>query len=202
VKLVRRAPILFLAFVAIAAAGLTPGIAAGQVVIIHEVYYLGGSGGDWVELKNVGGSTVNVSSWWVCARFVYRQLSGLTNLDGTDLVLSPGEITTVKLNFNLNNGSSDIGLYTSASFGSASAMHDFVQYGGSGIGREGVAVTAGLWTAGDFLTTAPSSQSMAYNGEDSDASSGYANAVPTPSEENVTVPVKETTWGAVKALYQ
>jgi hypothetical protein len=46
-------------------------------------------------------STINVSSWWLRTRVTYSPLSGLTNLDGTDLVLSPGEITTVQMDFDL-----------------------------------------------------------------------------------------------------
>ena len=198
----RRVPILFVAIALVAFAALTPGIAAGQDVIINEVFYRGFTGDDWVELKNVGSSTINVSSWWLCARFTYRPLSGLTNLDGTDLVLSPGEITTVQMNFDLGGASSDLGLYTSTSFGTPSEMRDFVQWGGSGIGRENVAAAAGLWTAGDFVLAAKGSQSMAYNGGDPNASGGYENGPPTRSEENITVPVSESTWGRVKSLYQ
>ncbi|MEM7369190.1 MAG: T9SS type A sorting domain-containing protein [Bacteroidota bacterium] len=152
----------------------------GQV-IINEVKYGGTS--DTVELKNVGTTTVNVSSWWFCYRFVYNQLNSLTA--SGNLNMAPGSIVYVT-GLNMNNSSSDLGLYNSGSFGSSTAMQDFVQYGQGGIGRESVAVMKGIWTAGEFVpTVANANNSIENNGcgntpgnwvEQTTASFGQENA--------------------------
>ncbi|MEM7161189.1 MAG: lamin tail domain-containing protein [Bacteroidota bacterium] len=107
-----------------------------------------------ITLKNMGASTEDISSLRLCALFAYDALSSgdVTVVDG-DLNLDPGESVTVSWDApTLNMTASDLGLYTaSGSFGLAVNMLDFLQWGAGGLGREGVAVTAGLWTAGEFI---------------------------------------------------
>lgn len=150
----------------------------GQV-IINEVQYVGT---DQVELKNVGTTTINVSSWWFCNLFVYNQLSSLTATGS--LNMAPGDIVVVT-GFSLNNSASDLGLYNSASFGSATAMEDFVQWGGGGLGRENVAVNAGIWTAGDFVpTVAGASSSIEFDGCSSGIAAWAETTTPSFGAEN------------------
>ncbi|MEM6628507.1 MAG: lamin tail domain-containing protein [Bacteroidota bacterium] len=106
---------------------------------------------DQVELKNYSSDTIDISTWWLCAQFVYVQLSddALTITGNTNV--APGEIVTVT-GFNLDDQASDLGLYSNNSFANSDAMVAFVQYGGAGIGRENVAAAAGIWEAGDFIT--------------------------------------------------
>lgn len=107
---------------------------------------------DQVTIKNFGSSNVDISNYWFCARFAYSQLSSLTSSGSLDL--APDSEVVIS-GFSFNNTSSDVGLYspinTNADFGDANFMLDFMQYGASGIGREGVANTAGIWTTGNFL---------------------------------------------------
>ncbi|MCH8329907.1 MAG: hypothetical protein IH946_00760 [Bacteroidetes bacterium] len=105
---------------------------------------------DEITIHNYGSSTENINSWWLCARFSYVQLSGITVQSGS-LSLAAGADVTVS-GFSLNNTSSDLGLYNSSSFTSTTAMQDFVQWGGGGIGRESVAVAKGIWVAGTFIS--------------------------------------------------
>lgn len=181
---------------------MTPLLAGSPSIDINEVYYLGASGEDWIEFKNVGAGTVNISSYWICARFGYSQLSTLTLLDGTDLNLDPGEFATVQVNFDLNNTSSDIGLYSDNNFGSSSSMVDFVQYGTSAdVGRPDVAAPD-LWTeismgVYDFVATAAAGQSLSFDGTNDGGaatllslSSDFANGTQTRSAENFNIPVE------------
>ena len=183
-------------------------------ILINEVFYAGATAADdWIELKNVGGTTVDVSSYWLCARFQYRQLSAMTLLDGAGLSIGPDDIITLQSWINLNGVSSDVGLYTSTSFASAGAMVDFVQYGTSAdVGRSDVAWAANIWTRSsptvyDFVATAGVGQSVAYGGVNSGAggetlSGDWFNDIPTRGQENLPVPVSVTTWGQIKSFYQ
>ena len=47
------------------------------------------------------------------------------------------------------------GMFAKGSFGVATNMIDFMQWGDGGIGREGLAVTNGFWTAGTFINITP-----------------------------------------------
>jgi len=84
-------------------------------------------GNNRITIKNFGGSTVDISSYRLCARFVYT--TNLTSsLESGNLNLAAGE--TVILSWPLNDVSSDLGIYLTSSFASASAMVDFTQWGG------------------------------------------------------------------------
>ena len=102
-----------------------------------------------ITFQNFGASTVDISHWWVCARFVYTCLDVLTVESGSFVLTAGSEL--VVSGFNLNNVSSDLALYTTSSFSSATAMEDFVQWGAGGIGRESVAVAKGIWDANTFI---------------------------------------------------
>ena len=120
-------------------------VAAQADIIINEVHYVGegvgGVEGDWVEFKNIGDAAQNISSWFLCAVFSYGQIQNMTILSGDDYTLEPGEILVVEADLGigssrLSDGVSDLGLYSSGSFASASAMNDFLQYGASSHSRQ------------------------------------------------------------------
>ena len=81
----------------------------------------------------------------MCGQFNYEPLaetiapgaSLMVSLDGLEIEASDGEL----------------GLYTTTrSFSSADAIIRYVEWGSSGHGRGGVAVIAGVWTDGDFVS--------------------------------------------------
>ena len=109
---------------------------------------------DQISFKNYGTVSVDITQWWVCARFVYTCIDVLTIEDGNPILL-PNQTVTVS-GFNLNNTSSDLGLFDTPAFSSTSAMQDFMQYGAGGIGRENVAVAKGIWDAGTFINNSVS----------------------------------------------
>lgn len=109
-----------------------------------------------ITIKNYGSSAVDITSYRFCALFEYANIAiGDVAIVAGDLNLAADEEVTVSWNAGsgFNTTQSDLGLYLpNGSFGSAASMVDFMQYGAAGQGREGVANTAGLWTAGQFLT--------------------------------------------------
>ncbi len=109
-----------------------------------------------IKIKNFGASAVNISTYRLCALFEYTSLvqPGVALVTG-DFNLSQNEEVTFTWNSTsgFNPSSSDLGLYLpTGAFNSAANMVDFMQYGGSGQGREGVAASAGYWMAGTFHT--------------------------------------------------
>ena len=63
--------------------------AANEDIVINEVYYRGvSSGDDWIELRNTGSQTIDVGSWWFCARFVYGHVGLLSIVSGDDYILA------------------------------------------------------------------------------------------------------------------
>jgi hypothetical protein len=110
---------------------------------------------DTVTIKNFGTTTQNVGNYRLCSLFTYRTLSSQTTVINGSLNLAPNAEVTVSSSGFLNDSGADLGLYLpSGSFGSAANMVDFTQWGSSGNGRESVAVSAGLWTAGTFINVA------------------------------------------------
>jgi len=106
---------------------------------------------DVVTIKNFGASTVDISSYRLCALFAYT-----TNL--TSLVLESGSLSidagekVVLSGFSLNDAASDFGLYLDGNFTASASMVDFAQWGSGGNGRESVAVSKGIWSAAEFIT--------------------------------------------------
>ena len=107
-----------------------------------------------VTLHNYGGSTVNVGSYWICNFPDYDELSSLSVTQGS-LNLAAGAEVTVTSTIGLQVGDSELGLYNSSSFGSSTAMQDYVQWGSAGHQREVVAVNKGIWSAGTFVSATP-----------------------------------------------
>ena len=140
-------------------------------VVIHELFYLGNASEDWVEIRNTGSDTVDISDWWICARFLYRNIAALPLLDGADLLLQPGEIVTVGTTIDLDNASSDFALFVVDDFDDPNDMADYLQYGTSTpVGRSSEALTAGLWSETskgvlDFIPLASAGQSASFCGD-------------------------------------
>ena len=106
---------------------------------------------DAIYIKNFGDSQVNLATYRLCSEFKYTGnltfdvtlLSGSTNLAAGD---------TLSVSWPIADAAADLGLYgAEGSFGDTSAMVDFLQWGEAGIGRESVANSKGIWTAGEFI---------------------------------------------------
>lgn len=114
-----------------------------------------------VKLHNYGNTNQDVSSYFLCSLFSYGQINAMTIVSG-DLDMMPGADLTVTSLIDFNTTAADLGLYDTNSFGSITAMQDFVQWGSGGNGRENVAVAKGIWTANTFISLPAPYQ---YNGD-------------------------------------
>lgn len=110
-------------------------------VIINEINV----DDQWVELYNPSNTTVDVNSWRLCRRPSYATISNLTIISGNTM-LGPGDYVVIEWS-QINRTRRELGLYgPSGGFGSATAIRDYVQYGGvSSPSRATLAVSVGLW---------------------------------------------------------
>ena len=177
----------------------TPKPPADTDIVFNEIFYHGDNGQDWIEFKNNGTDTFDMSNWWLCARFDYKAIKdlspvGAASLAADALVLKPGEVLVLEAWTDLTTAS-DLGLYRTDDFGEADAMIDFVQWGTSeSVGRANVAVEKGIWSETapgvyDFVPTAPDGQSLAWRGSNGSnslytLSSDFVNDTPSQGQEN------------------
>jgi len=118
--------------------------AISQTILITEVL-----AGDVVELYNASDITIDVTDYWLCDFPAYDQISDFDIICGST-VMEPGS-TLVICGWVIDPADSELGLYTTNSFGNADAIVDYVEWGSSGHTRSGVAVAAGIWTTGNFI---------------------------------------------------
>ena len=111
-----------------------------------EVDFMGSS--NWVELYNAGTSDVDVSGLFLCDFPSYPQINTLTVLSGNTTIPAGGFLV---LAWTALDADSEVGLYSNSSFDDANAILDYMQYASASHQREGVAVTAGVWAAGEFV---------------------------------------------------
>ncbi|MBT8278892.1 MAG: T9SS type A sorting domain-containing protein [Bacteroidia bacterium] len=121
---------------------------------------------DRITIKNFGSASdpMDISSYQLCNFPDYSQLGSMTLISG-NLNLAVGASVTVVANIPVNASDGEMGLYVSGPFGNAANMRDYMQWGSAGHQREGVAVTAGYWTAGTFINVSPPYN---YNGNGTD----------------------------------
>ena len=127
-------------------------------VIISEVDPSSGM----IELHNTGDDAVDVSTMFFCNRPAYASLANLEIVSG-DLTLEGHAYVVLKW-ASVASNDAELGLYSRPSYSSAEAIVDYIAWGSAGHGREGVAVEAGLWQAGDFLAVPTEGMSLTYVG--------------------------------------
>ncbi len=134
----------------------------------------------WVLLQNTGNTPWNLTGHYLCQRPSYFALPDVTIPAGDIYWVNVGVANDVPgVGANGAVGSFDpdggeVGLYSSNSFGDANAILSYVEWGSTGHGRSSVAVAAGIWDAGDFVTV-PSDLTGAISVSDSTAPPGAAN---------------------------
>ena len=106
---------------------------------------------DAIYIKNFGGEAIDISAYRLCSEFTYTSnLTSDVSLVSGSTTLGAGD--TLVVTWPVTDAAADLGLYLAAGgFGDTSAMVDFLQWGAAGIGREGVAASKGIWTAGEFI---------------------------------------------------
>ncbi len=173
-------------------------------VVINEVFYQGDSSTDWVELKNTGSQTIDISGWYFCSRFNYRAVEQQTILVGDDFMLEPDEIIVVTAGLDLDaDQGSDLNLYINNGFGNPANMVDFLQWvTNKRVGRSNEAIQRNFWVGDvppgfvDFIDGAAPGQSTAFCGVNGGGnlltlSSDFANAAPTMGIDNTANCVEE-----------
>ncbi|MGB0993520.1 MAG: PEP-CTERM sorting domain-containing protein, partial [Akkermansiaceae bacterium] len=134
-----------------------------------------------ITFVNNGPDSIDITSTQLCSRFSYTAVTAGMVTSGS-LNMTSG--ATVSLSWaTISSGAGrDLGVYSpGGSFGSPTAMIDFVQWGSAGNGRETVAVAKGIWTSADFIDLSQVTDNvLTYNGGDRDSSSGWV-VVPEPS---------------------
>ena len=150
-------------------------------IVINEIFPDG-----TVELKNVGSTTIDVSSYWLCDFPAYEMVDS-SNLicESGSTIMEPGDIIAVDdFNF-IDPADGELGLYSSRSFASAEAIVDYVQWGSGSHGRASVAVAAGILSSEDsFVPAFSMMQSLAYDGIGDSPSDWFVLTIPTICEEN------------------
>jgi len=137
-----------------------------------------------IELKNIGASTVDISTYWLCEFPTYNQLNSTATVCG-DLNLDAGEIVMVDLTFSLSATDGELGLYINSDFGNPAGIVDYVEWGSTGHVRSIVAQAAGIWTAGDFVPAWDDCNSLEYDGSGDLSSDWVPQNEPTmPCIEN------------------
>jgi hypothetical protein len=149
-------------------------------------------GNQKVEITNLGGASVDIGGWRICSQLKYATFH-------SPLTLDPDEILVVHVRANGTNDDNNFytvtsnplfaelipsddsfGLYgPTGSFADPAAMRDFVQWGAGGQARENVAVSAGLWSAGDFVAVPGEGQSIELCDAGGGSSAAWRAASPT-----------------------
>jgi hypothetical protein len=158
------------------------GISNAQIVI-NEVKQTGS-----VELKNLGATTVDVSTYWLCDFPAYTRLDNASiTVETGSLLLTAGAIVEVSGFDFIDSADGELGLYSSSAFSSSAAIVDYIEWGSTGHQRSSVAVAAGTWTAGDFIPAFDNSLSIQFDGA-GDTAADYGAYVSTLGAENGTCP--------------
>jgi hypothetical protein len=146
---------------------------------------------DLVEVKNISGSSLDISTYYICSFPAYEQFLDLVieceEIEGGGFVLEPGEIITIS-GHDLGSADGEVGIYTDDQFDDPDFIISYVQYGSAGHEREDEAVAAGVWTAGQFCTTPNfnGGQTLAYDGTGITAADWFTSLLPSPCIENIT----------------
>jgi len=113
----------------------------------------------YVSITNIGSESGNLEGWQLCQRPAYFRIGSVEVAPGETVHFTDGSVdglTGQVIDANgrfgkLSASSGEIGLYVDNSFGSASSIRSYVEWGSSDHGRSSVAVEAGIWAEGGFV---------------------------------------------------
>ncbi|MDH3649048.1 MAG: T9SS type A sorting domain-containing protein, partial [Saprospiraceae bacterium] len=161
------------------------GTAGMAIIVLNEINVEFG-----VEIKNVGTAAQDISSLWLCQFPSYVQFSDMTiTCQGGDLMLDSGEVVAFQAPFSFQASDGELAIYSTNSFGSSSAIVDYVEWGSTGHERSSVAQSAGIWPSGDFVAAFAGSNSISYDGE-GDAASDWSEGAASPCADN-SIPARQ-----------
>ncbi|MBN1551557.1 lamin tail domain-containing protein [bacterium] len=165
-------------------------------VVINEIYYDApdsDTGYEWIELINTGVSSINlngydlkpdIASYYTFGDFILNPDSRVIIHVNTMGENTPTELYA-GLSSNMGNTSGSIVLFSSTTHSPATIV-DFVQYGAGGQTWESAAVTAGIWTEGDFAVDVQEGYSLNLNPDavDNNLGSDWSECDPSPLNVN------------------
>ena len=139
-----------------------------------------------VELKNVGTTTIDVSEYNLLQAFFMAPLNMIA-IDCGTLVIAPGEILVVNVNFNINGSTGELGLLDSEG-----NLIDYVEWGGSNHATAAAASAAGIWLLGSGPAPAfDEPQTLQYDGA-GNASTDWSVDDENLCSDNLVDPINPT----------
>ena len=109
-----------------------------------------------VFIRNYGTTTVDITGHILSSKLTNFTVGSMTVIAGTPASLGSMQTAWVQ-GGSLDTAGADLALYTpnTTDFNNTNNLLDFVQWKSGGHGREAVAVSKGIWTAGDFVCGNP-----------------------------------------------
>ena len=147
-----------------------------------------------VKIRNYGTTTVDITNHILSSKLTNFTVGSMTVIAPNPSALGPMQTTWVQ-GGSLDPTGADLALYApgTTDFNNPANLLDFVQWKSGGHGRESVAVSKGIWTAGDFVCGDPS-YSYTGNGT-SEYGLQYWNGV------NCTTSIDEVNGGEKLSIY-
>ncbi len=140
-----------------------------------------------VELTNVGADTINLTGYQLCNNGSYQELAA-ADVNCGELMLAPGEFVVINLSdITIDTLDGEMALYIDGNFGSNQSIVDYVQWGSTMHLRTNIAIGAGIWTAGDAVSSFTAPNSLLYDGE-GDASTDWSIGMTGLCVSNVAGP--------------
>ncbi len=150
-------------------------------IVINEI-----SEDSKVELLNVGNTTIDVSDYNLLQAFFMAPLD-MISIDCGTLVMAPGEILVVNVNFNINGTTGELGLLDSEG-----TLIDYVEWGGSNHATAAAASAAGIWLLGSGPAPAfDEPQTLQYDGA-GNASTDWSVDDESLCSDNLVDPIDPT----------
>jgi len=168
---------------------------ASADVVINEVFYDAegaDTGKEWIELYN-NGDAIQLDGYCLYAsgeHYVFNPFSLDAdayvvvhwNADGTDTLT---DLYTGTADWsNMGNTSGSVALWNTHDSHTQETIVDYMEYGAGGQPFESAAVSAGIWTAGDFAADVDEGHSLEYYGSGDTGADWFDQAVPTPGADN------------------
>lgn len=110
-----------------------------------------------VKIRNYGPTTVDITSYILSSKLTNFTVGSMSVIGGNPSALISMQTAWVQ-GGSIDATGADLALYApgTTNFNNTSNLLDFVQWKSGGHGRESVAVSKGIWTAGDFVCGDPS----------------------------------------------
>ncbi len=126
--------------------------------------------GQIIDLENISDDTIDINDYEISQGFnSYRVGDLVVECGNASRILNPGDKVGLVV-FPMSNVAGELALYTTTGNATFGIVSDYVQWGDAGFPNESRAVFSGVWTAGAFVPSFTSGQSIYYDGEGDEVS--------------------------------